>query len=48
MEIQLFKIGEQVKELKASSLLLEKDLQKIIEQNMEMFFGVQFLASELQ
>ena len=45
-EIKLFEIGTVVKERTSSTVLLEKQLQTTIEQNMETFFGVRFLKSE--
>ena len=45
-EIKLFKVKPEVKELEASTVLLEKELQNLIESNMEQFFGVKFLKSE--
>lgn len=45
-EIKLFSIGSSVKECVSSTVLLEKELQNTIEQNMETFFGVRFLKSE--
>lgn len=45
-EIKLFSIADTVKERVSSEVILEKDLQNLIEQNMEMFFGVRFLKSE--
>ena len=45
-EIKLFEIGTSVKERVATAVLLEKELQNTIEQNMETFFGVRFLKSE--
>lgn len=45
-EIRLFEIGSVVKERTSSTVLLEKQLQTTIEQNMEKFFGVRFLKSE--
>lgn len=45
-EIKLFTIQGEVKELNPSSVLLEKQLQTLIEKNMEAFFGVKFLKSE--
>lgn len=45
-EIKLFEIGATTKELTASTVGLEKELQTIIENNMEKFFGVKFLKSE--
>ena len=45
-EIKLFKLGEEIKELKSSSATIEKELQNTIEKNMYEFFGVRFLQSE--
>lgn len=45
-EIKLFEMRSTVKERTASTVLLEKQLQTTIEQNMETFFGVRFLKSE--
>ncbi|MDD3051549.1 MAG: endonuclease NucS [Candidatus Cloacimonetes bacterium] len=45
-EIKLFEIENVVKERTASAVLLEKQLQNMIEHNMETFFGVRFLKSE--
>lgn len=45
-EIKLFSLNEGVKECTSSEVVLEKELQTLIEQNMEMFFGVRFLKSE--
>lgn len=45
-DIKLFSIIPTVKELTSSKVLLEKDLQSLIEKNMETFFGVRFLKSE--
>ena len=45
-EIKLFEIGTVVKERTSSTVVLEKQLQTTIEQNMETFFGVRFLKSE--
>ena len=45
-EIKLFKVKPDVKELTSSEVLLEKELQNLIENNMETFFGVRFLKSE--
>ena len=45
-EIKLFEIKEQVQELVSSEIILEKELQNLIEKNMEKFFGVRFLKSE--
>ena len=45
-EINLFSLNEGVKECTSSEVVLEKELQTLIEQNMEIFFGVRFLKSE--
>ena len=45
-EIKLYDTNGQVKELISSSVLLEKELQTLIENNMFIFFGVRFLKSE--
>lgn len=45
-EIKLFSLGETVTERTSSEVILEKELQTLIEQNMETFFGVRFLKSE--
>lgn len=45
-ELKLFKVNGQVEELKSKSVTVEKELQSIIEKNMQEFFGVRFLASE--
>ncbi len=45
-EIKLFEVGASVKELTSSTVVLEKELQTVIENNMEAFFGVKFLKSE--
>lgn len=45
-DINLFEIGNNVKELPASSVVIEKELQTLIEKNMETFFGIKFLATE--
>lgn len=45
-EIKLFSTGEEVRERLSSEVMLEKELQNLIEKNMEVFFGVRFLKSE--
>ncbi|MDY3845711.1 MAG: DUF5655 domain-containing protein [Eubacteriales bacterium] len=45
-ELKLFKVNGHVEELKSESVTIEKELQNIIEKNMQEFFGVRFLASE--
>lgn len=45
-EIKLFSINHDVRECVSSRVVLEKELQTLIEKNMETFFGVRFLKSE--
>lgn len=45
-DIKLFNIDGKVKEYQSGTVTLEKELQTIIENNMEIFFGVTFLATE--
>lgn len=45
-EIKLFSLCNTVKERTSSEVILEKELQSLIEQNMEIFFGIRFLKSE--
>lgn len=45
-DIKLFNINGKVKEYQSGNVTLEKELQIVIENNMETFFGVTFLASE--
>ena len=45
-DIKLFNLDGNVTEIKSGNVTLEKELQNIIEDNMESFFGVTFLASE--
>jgi predicted transport protein len=46
-DLKLFRIGRaDVCEVHGTSLALEKSLQTLIEQNLETFLGVRFLASE--
>ncbi|MCR4436981.1 MAG: endonuclease NucS [Clostridiales bacterium] len=45
-DIKLFKINGAVEELPATAVSIEKELQNLIEKNMEKFFGVRFLCSE--
>ena len=45
-EIKLYDTNGQVTELVSSSVLLERELQTLIENNMSTFFGVRFLKSE--
>jgi RecB family endonuclease NucS len=46
-DLKLFRIDNGTAiELDGSALALEKPLQALIERNMEVFFGVRFMASE--
>jgi predicted transport protein len=45
-DLKLFRIKNGVKELVGTSAAMEKSLQILIENNMEKFFGIKFLASE--
>lgn len=45
-DLKLFKIKNEVKELAGTSVAIEKSIQTLIENNMETFFGITFLASE--
>ena len=45
-DIKLFNINGQVEELQSKQVTLEKELQQILEENMNTFFGVTFLKSE--
>ena len=45
-DIKLFEISGAVQELPSKQAALEKDLQKLLEENMFTFFGVTFLKSE--
>lgn len=46
-DLKMFRLTQgQATSLTASSAVLEKDLQKLIEQNMSTIFGVEFLQSE--
>lgn len=47
-DIKLFKINGAVNQMVSSEALLERELQILIEKNMETFFGVRFLKSEYQ
>ena len=44
--IQLFKIKDKVEHLPGATVLLESSLQRLIEENMEKFFDITFLARE--
>lgn len=46
-DLKLFRIaGGRAEELRGRSVALERHLQRVIESNMDAFFGVRFLASE--
>lgn len=45
-EIKLFDIKDGVHQLASAEVLLEREIQSLIERNMETFFGVRFLRSE--
>ena len=45
-DTKLFNIKGTVKEYQSGTVTLEKELQTVIENNMNLFFGVTFLASE--
>ncbi len=46
-DIKLFKLKQgQAAELNSSFVSLEKEIQKVVENNLEEFFGIRFLASE--
>lgn len=45
-DIKLFHIGNEVKQIDGTSMAIEKSLQHLLEQHLEVFLGVRFLASE--
>lgn len=46
-DIKLFRVAEgKASELAGSALTIEKELQSLIEQNLEAMLGIRFLASE--
>lgn len=45
-DIKLFNIKGHVEELQSKQVTLEKELQQLLEENMNTFFGVTFLKSE--
>ena len=45
-DTKLFNIKGTVKEYQSGTVTLEKELQTVIENNMNIFFGVTFLTSE--
>ena len=44
-DIKLFNINKTVKEYQSGTVTLEKELQTVIENNMNTFFGVTFLLN---
>lgn len=46
-DIKLFKFKPQVKEMKAASVLLEKELQTVIENNMQEFLALLFWQANM-
>ncbi|MDK2801098.1 MAG: hypothetical protein PWQ70_2717 [Clostridiales bacterium] len=45
-DLKLFRIKNEVKELVGTSVAIEKSIQTLIENNLQTFFGITFLASE--
>ncbi|MEQ3363437.1 DUF5655 domain-containing protein [Raoultibacter massiliensis] len=45
-DITLFRLEPKIEQVDLKAVKLEKDIQKLIEQNMETFFGVRFLDTE--
>ena len=45
-DINLFSLSNGITKLSSFSVSLERELQTLIEQNMQLFFGVTFLKSE--
>ncbi len=45
-DINLFRLKPEVSPIELHAVRLEKEIQALIEQNMETFFGVRFLATE--
>ena len=45
-DINLFRINPNVEAISLKAVKLEREIQSLIEHNMETFFGVRFLASE--
>lgn len=45
-DVTLFSLKPQVKPIDLKAVRLEREIQSLIEKNMETFFGVRFLASE--
>ncbi len=47
-DVKLFRINGKATELASNSVKLERELQTLIENNMEEFFGVRFIQSEFK
>lgn len=47
-DIKLFSIKNQVTELQSKQVTLEKELQNLLEKNMNTFFGVTFLNQSIR
>lgn len=45
-ELKLFSTASPVKQLQPTPVALERNLQQLVEANMDTFFGVHFLRSE--
>lgn len=45
-DINIFRIDPKIEPIELKAVKLEKEIQTLIERNMETFFGVRFLASE--
>lgn len=43
-DIELFKVGTKIEELKSSAVEMEMKPQTMIEKNIDRFFSVQFLV----
>lgn len=47
-ELKLFKLGDEIKELKSSSATIEKELQNTIEKNMYKFLVLDFYKVNIE
>lgn len=45
-DLKLFQLGRSVRELAGQSMALERPLQRLIEQHLDIFLGARFLATE--
>lgn len=45
-DIKLFSMDDKPKQIKRKTVKLEKNMQSLIEHNLEIFFGIKFLATE--